>query len=94
VRLTVVGELATEIDLVPADLADAARAAASGLDAVVVRTGVLRCGYDLEAVAREPTVRGRFVRDVQAAGLDPDRARRVLVTGLRALDGRDDLEVV
>lgn len=92
-RLTLAGELAPEIDVVPADLEDAARAAAGGLDAVMVRAGALRPGYDLEAITREPTVRGRFVRDVRAAGFDPEHERRVLVTGLRALDGRDDLEV-
>jgi hypothetical protein len=45
-------------------------------------------------VAREPTVRGQFVRDVLAAGLPSDEQRRVVITGLRALDGRADLEVL
>ncbi len=45
--------------------------------------------YDLAALAEEPTVRGRFVRDVRSdTDLDDDTRRRVLVTGLRALDGR------
>ena len=43
----------------------------------------------------EQTIRGQFVRDVLSSDeLDQDKRRRVLVTGLRALDGRgDDLEV-
>ena len=49
--------------------------------------------YDIEALRRERTVRGQFVRDVLAAAdLDDEQRRRVLVTGLRALDGRDDLD--
>jgi hypothetical protein len=89
-RLTLRGELAPEVDLAPADLRDAV----PWLDAVAVRTGDLRPGYDLQEVAREATVRGQFVRDVLAAGLDAGEERRVIVTGLRALDGRDDLEVM
>jgi DNA repair exonuclease SbcCD nuclease subunit len=89
-RLTLAGELAQEVDLAPRDLRDAA----PWLDAVLVRIGDLRPGYDLESVAHEPTVRGQFVRDVLAAGLEPGEERRVIVTGLRALDGRADLEVL
>jgi DNA repair protein SbcD/Mre11 len=63
------------------------------LDALSVRVDGLHNAYDLAAIAREATVRGQFVRDVLEADLpEPDR-RRVLVTGLRALDGRNDLEV-
>lgn len=55
----------------------------------------LRSGYDLDAIAEEPTVRGEFVRAVQAdEELDDDERRRVLVTGLRALGGRSDLGMV
>lgn len=95
-RLSVAGELAADVDLRPeVDLAlDALpRPACAGLDALVVRTGDLSVAYDVEAVAAEPTVRGQFVRDVLEAGLDAAERRRVLVAGLRALDGRDDLEV-
>jgi hypothetical protein len=38
-------------------------------------------------------VRGQFVQDVMAADFDDDRRRRVLHIGLRALEGRTDLEV-
>jgi DNA repair protein SbcD/Mre11 len=89
-RVTLGGELAPEVDLRPADLAGAA----PWLSALVVRNGSLHVGYDLASIGTEPTVRGQFVRDVQAApGLTADQRRRVLLTGLRALDGRPDLEV-
>ena len=89
-RLTVTGELAPEVDLVPRDL----EGAAPTLEAVAVRIGDLRPGYDLDAIQHEPTVRGQFVRDVLEAELPGEERRRVLVTGMRALDGRDDLEVL
>jgi DNA repair exonuclease SbcCD nuclease subunit len=89
-RLTLAGELAQEVDLVPGDLAGIA----PGLDAVAVRIGDLRLGYDLQAIQREPTVRGQFVRDLLETEMPEDERRRVLVTGLRALDGRGDLEVL
>jgi DNA repair protein SbcD/Mre11 len=88
-RLTLVGDLQPEVDLRVADLAGAA----PWMDLVVTRSGALRPGYDLDTLAKEPTVRGQFVRDVQAAELPEAVRRRVLITGLRALDGRDDLEV-
>jgi hypothetical protein len=49
--------------------------------------------YDLARIEQELTVRGQFVRDVQASQLPPQERQRVIVTGLRALDGRADLEV-
>ena len=89
-RATLVGELASDADLAPQDLADAA----PWLEALVVRMGAVRAAYDVDAIAQEPTVRGQFVRDVQSADLSEDERRRVLITGLRALDGRDDLDVL
>ena len=88
IRLTVEGELRPEVDLQEDDLRHALRDA---FDAVQVRFGVLHAAYDLEEICREPTVRGQFVRDVVAAGLPEDEARRVLTVGLRALEGRTDL---
>ncbi len=51
--------------------------------------------YDIEALKHEKTVRGQFVSDVLESDAFASEAerRRVLVTGLRALDGRQDLEV-
>lgn len=66
-----------------------------GLEALVVRPLDIRYRYDLAQLAHEQTVRGQFVRDVQqASDLGEDERRRILITGLRALDGRRDLEVV
>ncbi|HEX2186871.1 MAG TPA: metallophosphoesterase, partial [Chloroflexota bacterium] len=91
VRVTLHGELDAGVDLNLRDLAHAA----AHLPGVVVRVGEVRTGYDLQAIAAEATVRGQFVRQVQAAPeLSEAMKRRVLTTGLRALDGRDDLEVV
>jgi len=50
--------------------------------------------FSLAATSREQTVAGQFVRDVlDAADLSDDERMRVLVAGLRALAGRDDLRV-
>jgi DNA repair protein SbcD/Mre11 len=88
-RLTFTGDLHPDVNFDTDGLHDSA----GWMDAVVVRIGGLRPGYDLGAIANEPTVRGQFVQDVMAANLTDDLRRRVLITGLRALDGRDDLEV-
>jgi DNA repair protein SbcD/Mre11 len=92
VRVTLNGEVDPTIDVKPADVADVA----PHLDSLVPRLGRLTAAYDIEAIgAQSGTVRGRFVRDVlDAPDLDEDLRRRVLMTGLRALDGRRDLEVV
>jgi DNA repair exonuclease SbcCD nuclease subunit len=85
VRVTLGGEIRPEVEVRLDELA----AAAPHLDALVARFGSVRAGYDFAVLAEERTVRGQFVRDVRAdPGLDDDTRRRVLVTGLRALDGR------
>lgn len=89
-RVTVGGELSADAELALHDLEDAA----PWLEALVVRAGAIRAAYDIDAIAQEPTVRGQFVRDVRAAELAEDERRRVLITGLRALDGRQDLDVL
>jgi exonuclease SbcD len=89
VRITLGGELGTEVDLPPGDL----NALAPHVDGLQVRLGTVHVAYDFEAIAQERTVRGQFIRDVLDSGLAVDDQRRVLVTGLRALDGREDLEV-
>lgn len=91
VRATLTGEVAPEVSVRTEDL----RSCAPHLAGLVLRTDGIRAGYDLAALATEKTVRGQFVREVAAANLPPDEQRRVIVTGLRALDGRtDELEVV
>ncbi len=92
-RLTVRGEMDPEVDFTEGDLRDAMNKAGS-FDAVQVRYGELRAGYDFEAIRKEPTVRGQFVDDVLNAGLNPVEERRVITVGLRALEGRDDFEVL
>lgn len=88
-RVTLEGELAPQVELRRQDLSSAA----PRLDAVVVRVGSMHAGYDFGEVSGEATVRGQFVREVRASDLTDDLKRRVLITGLRALSGRKDLEV-
>jgi DNA repair exonuclease SbcCD nuclease subunit len=89
VRATLVGDVEPQVSLLAADL----QGTADHLEGVVFRLEHVGVALDLEALAREPTVRGQFVQDVMAADLDDDRRRRVLHIGLRALEGRTDLEV-
>lgn len=88
-RLVLYGDLDTSIDLQPGDVAD--------LPNLLIAKPVvqLQCrpAYNLEKLAAPLTVTGQFIRDVEASPLLDDDKRRVLITGLRALDGRDDLEV-
>jgi DNA repair exonuclease SbcCD nuclease subunit len=91
VRVTVCGEVGPDVDL---RVDDIAALTAAGL-VVIPRVGAVSVAYDVERLAQEQTVRGQFVRDVRdAPDLTDDQRRRILVTGLRALDGRtDELEV-
>jgi exonuclease SbcD len=88
IRVTLDGEVAPSLEL---DRRELARIAAARPD-LVVRVGRIATRYDLAAIERESTVRGHFVR---AAGEieDPEQRRRVVLTGLRALEARGDLEV-
>jgi DNA repair exonuclease SbcCD nuclease subunit len=89
VRATLVGEVAPAVRIDPREL----ERAGDHLDGLVVRTGRVSVAYDVDAIGREQTVRGQFVRDATSAIADADLRRRVVITGLRALEGRDDLEV-
>lgn len=89
-RVTLHGEVDPAVNVDVADL----DGVAPHLEAVVVRLERITAAYDFEALAHQTgTVRGRFVQDVLDADMDPDLERRVLITGLRALDGRTDLAV-
>jgi hypothetical protein len=88
VRLTLTGEVPAELPVDPRALA----LLGEHLDGLVVRIRALVPAYDLEAISAEATVRGEFARDAQLIA-DDERRRRVLITGLRALEGRGDLEV-
>lgn len=90
-RVRLHGEISPDVQLHVEDLARNHPT----LDQLMVTARDVRPAYDFQTIAREPTIRGQFVRDVQAAqALCGDERRRVLVTGLRALDGRIDLEVM
>ena len=89
VRVTLTGELAPTAEL---DVAELHRLGPH-LDALVVRLERVSVAYDLDALAGEATVRGQFVRDAQRRIADDEQRRRVVLTGLRALEGRADLEV-
>jgi DNA repair protein SbcD/Mre11 len=93
VRVTLVGSVAPEFTI-DADLADRT-AVARQLSHLIVRLDGVRVGYDLKALALRKSVRGRFVADVcQSTRLSEQQRQRVLITGLRALAGRDDLAVL
>lgn len=89
VRVTLAGELAPSVQL---DLRELERLG-DHLEGLVVRAGRLSIGYDLAAIGGESTVRGQFVRSANDEIADPELRRRVILTGLRALEGRRDLEV-
>jgi DNA repair exonuclease SbcCD nuclease subunit len=90
-RVTLVGELDPDVGLSVGAVGDAR----GGLEHLVVRAGGLRHAYDIDSLKRESSVQGRFVQAVMATDFcDDDERHRVLATGLRALDGRADLEVV
>jgi DNA repair exonuclease SbcCD nuclease subunit len=89
VRVTLTGELRPSVQV---DVRELERLGAH-LEGLVVRAGKLRVGYDLSAIRAEATVRGQFVRTAAEEIADPELQRRVILTGLRALEGRNDLEV-
>ena len=88
-RVTICGELGSAVEL---DLAVLSQRRGQ-LQDLVVRSGSIYPGYDIAAIRDESTVRGAFVRDLMAADLDDDERHRVIITGLRALEGRNDLAV-
>lgn len=88
-RVTLSGELGPDVSLNTADLASAA----PQLDGFMCRIGRIHVAYDLDTIEDEATVRGEFVRSVRGAGLDLEEEERILVTGLRSLEGRSDLGV-
>ncbi len=90
VRVTLEGEIGPDVDLRVEDLENKP----PELEQLVIRTRNIQVSYDFQALATEPTVRGQFVKDVLAdSALANEERRRILVTGLRALAGREDLEI-
>ena len=90
-RLTLNGDIEPSLDLREDTIRDQLL---ERFEAVQIRTTGLHLAYDLEEIREEPTVKGQFVRDVLEAALPEEEQRRILRMGLRALDGRDDLEVL
>jgi len=88
-RVTLQGEVPGELDFNPKDLSGITHP----LEGLLVRIGKLRPRFDFAAIANERTVRGQFVRYVLGGELGAEKRDRVLLTGLRALEGRRDLEV-
>ena len=88
VRVTLTGEVPADLPIDPSGLS----VLGDHLDGLVVRAGAIVPAYDLESIKAEMTVRGQFARDALLIA-DEDRQRKVLITGLRALEGRRDLEV-
>lgn len=90
VRMTLNGEIGEDVDIRLEDLQPLGK----HLEAFLPRIGSLSVAYDIDDLAHEQTVRGEFVRAVrQDKTLDQETRRQVLITGLRALAGRQDLEV-
>ncbi len=90
VRVTLTGELSPGVSLVDDELL----AVVEHADHAVLRRRKLWLGYDLELIAAENSVRGAFVRGVRGdESLDEELRADVIATGLRALDGRSDLDV-
>jgi len=82
-------EVRAELDFNIRDLAEIQHS----LEGRLIGMGRIRPRFDVEAIAKEPTVRGQFVRNVMAAVMDDEKRQRVLMTGLLALEGKRDLEV-
>ena len=63
------------------------------LDVLLISRERVRLLYDWDSLARQETVAGQFVRDVSASSeISAAQRTGVLVAGVRALEGRDDLE--
>ena len=90
-RLTVLGDLEPSLDFQEETIREQLL---ESFEAVQIRKSELHIAYDLDEIRQEPTVRGLFVEDVMEAELPEEEKRRILRMGLRALDARDDLEVL
>ena len=89
-RVNLKGELDPNVDF---RIRDIQSLSASHNLSSTFQIGNIHSGYDFEAIQNKPTVRGKFVTNVTAADMPEEEKRKVLITGLRALDGREDLEV-
>lgn len=97
VRIDLVGALAPQIEMSAGDVRAALPThAIEHLDELLIRRGRLTRAYDLDAVRNEDlSVRARFVElALTNDHLDPQERDLIIEMGLRAFDGRSDLEVV
>lgn len=97
VRIDLCGTLGADIGLAASDVAAAMPTnSIDHLDELVIRQAGLTQAYDLDSVlAEDLSVRARFV---ELALADPERSAQdrdlIIELGLRAFDGRSDLEVI
>ena len=90
-QVNLTGEIEPTVDLTASDL----EREWEGVEAIRYNTSAVTIAYDLESLANEASVRGQFVRDViNSSDLDDEEQRRIVITGLRAFEGRSDLEVL
>ena len=97
VRVDLCGALGADVELgVGAVEAALPRTAVDHLDELVIRQARVTRAYDLDAVCGEDlSVRARFVELALAdPDLDANDRDLIIELGLRAFDGRSDLEVV
>ncbi len=92
-RIRFRGEVPPELELHAGDFTSGSDRP-EGLEHLQVDLSNLGHAYDFDELRREPTVCGSFVSRVLRAGLDAELERGVLLTGLRAFDGREDLGVI
>jgi DNA repair exonuclease SbcCD nuclease subunit len=91
IRVILKGELRPEVELPLRDL----ELVRGDFDVLVICPESVRIAYDFDDIRKQQTVAGEFARDVFAAkDLTDEQRQRILTTGLRALEGRDDLEVL
>ena len=94
VRVRLHGVLQADVRIHATDFEPPAFALPSGTDQVLPDHTAVRRPFDLDEIAREPTVRGAFVKQLQTAEMEPEVRRLVLLAGLRALEGETDPRII
>ena len=90
-QVRLAGEVEPSVDIRYTDL----QSEGDGIMAIRYDTSQVKIRYNLDVLVEETSIRGQFVKDVQGdPDLEDDERRRILITGLRAFEGRSDLEVL
>ena len=89
VRLRLSGEIPMDAEFRTSDL----RELGEHLDTLVIESANIRVALKIDDYVNDPTVRGEFVQLVRDSDLSPQDKEKVIITGLRALEERDDLAV-